>query len=496
MYNRHRRAALAAACALAATLTLPVHAAGAGYSDVPEGAWYAQAVAYCQEQGLMSGTGEGQFSPDQPMTRGMLAAVLYRLEGSPAPSPEGAGEGAPFPDVPADSWYGPAVAWASRQGIMAGYPSGRFEPGEPATREQLAAVLWRYRGSPAASAEDFADEARISPYASAAVDWARSTGLMQGQLGGLFDPASRLTRAQMAQVLVNYVSSRRLTQVSAMDIMCQPCGIAAMEDGSLLVTDQYNKVIWRVADGKSIPFAGADTAEDPFGQPIGGYHDDTLPNSLFKNPWAIAPFLDGWAVSDPENGVIRFLRSNTDTAHGTAVTDLGIKFDHPTGLAVDEEGSLYVSETFLGTVQKITPAGRVTTLASNLSEPMGLCWADGALYAAECGGNRILRISKEGRVTVAAGSGSEGNVDGPASEAAFSGPKGVAVDADGTIYAADTDNGTVRRIRDGQVTTILSRDPSDATILYPAAPTGLLIQNGTLYISDAFARKLLAFPLR
>ena len=72
----------------------------------------------------------------------------------------------------------------------------------------------------------------------------------------------------------------------------------------------------------------------------------------------------------------------------------------------------------------------------------------------------------------------------------------VAVDKDGTVYAADTDNGTIRRIRDGQVTTILSRNPMDVTELFPSAPAGMLIQGDTLYVADAFARKLLALPLR
>ena len=492
MPKKLKRAALLAACALVLTLALPASAAGAGYTDVPSGAWYAEAAAYCLNRGLMNGTGGGRFSPSQPMTRGMLATVLYRLAGSPAPS----GEGDPFPDVPADSWYGSAVAWTSHVGVIEGYPSGLFLPDEPATREQLAVVFWRYRGSPTAAADDFADEADIAPYAADAVDWARATGLMQGQPDSCFAPGEILTRAEMAQVLANYDAPRRATQVSAMDIMCQPCGIAAMADGSLLVTDQYNKVIWRVADGKSIPFAGADTAEDPYGRPVGGYHDDTLPDSIFKNLWAIAPFLNGWAVSDPENGVVRFLRPDTDKGDWTDVTDLGVSFEYPTGLAADGDGNLYVSDTFRGTVYKIAPDGKVADLASGLEEPMGLCWADGVLYIAECGGNRVLTVGRDGRLTVAAGTGAIGADDGAADEASFSGPKGVAVDADGTIYVADTDNGTVRRIRDGQVITIYSRDPWDATALFPAAPTGLLLQGDTLYISDTFARKLLALPLR
>ncbi|NCE66000.1 hypothetical protein D1159_15785 [Pseudoflavonifractor sp. 524-17] len=123
-------------------------------------------------------------------------------------------------------------------------------------------------------------------------------------------------------------------------------------------------------------------------------------------------------------------------------------------------------------MQQITPASAQTTLASGLSEPMGLCWADGFLYVAESGNNRILKIGSDKRITVAAGASAVGSEDGPASQATFSSPKGVAVDKDGTLYIADTDNGTVRRIRDRQVTTILSQDPWDVKALFPAAPTG------------------------
>ena len=185
----------------------------------------------------------------------------------------------------------------------------------------------------AADAADYADEADISAYARTAVDWARTTGLMSGGSDGRFAPQGGATRAHMAKVLAGYASApRTATQVSAIDILCQPCGVAALEDGSLLVTDGYNKVIWKVTNGKSAPFAGAVTAEDIYGRPIGGYHDDTRPNSIFKDPWAIAPFLGGWAVSDPANGVVRFIRPKEEK-NRTEVTDLGIKFSYPTGLA-------------------------------------------------------------------------------------------------------------------------------------------------------------------
>lgn len=480
----------AAALALAAALAVPAFGAEESFSDVPEGAWYAGAVDYCRASGLMQGTGSGQFSPDLTVDRATLAVVLHRIAGTPE-----APEAVAFTDVARDAWYASAVGWAGAAGMMNGCGGGLFGPEDPVTREQLAAVLHRWASSPESRAQDFPDRAGVSAYALAAVDWALANGLMECRGDGSFDPAGTLTRAELAQVLAERGRQTVQTvQASAIDVMSQPCGVAAMPDGALLVTDLYNKVIWRVTGGKATVFAGSATVEDIYGQPIGGYRDADFLASTFQDPWAIAPFLDGWAVSDAGNGVVRFLRTGGDQDL-TPVTDLGIEFDHPTGLAADESGSLYVAETFLGLIYKITPAGRRTTLVSGLEEPMGLCWADGGLYVAECGGNRVLRVSADGRYTVVAGSGENDYADGPADQAAFSGPKGVAAAPDGTVYVADTDNGAVRRVRDGQVDTILSRDPRDTSVLFPVSPTGLLLQGDTLYISDTFARKLLALPL-
>ena len=87
------------------------------------------------------------------------------------------------------------------------------------------------------------DEAAIASYAGKAVDWTRSAGVMNGLSDGRFAPKNQTTRAQLAVVLRNYISPSLLTEVSAMDVMCQPCGAAAMPDGSLLVTDTYNRVV-------------------------------------------------------------------------------------------------------------------------------------------------------------------------------------------------------------------------------------------------------------
>ncbi len=184
---------------LAGASALFALAAGTGFEDVPTTAWYAGAVNYVSEKGLMSGTGNGKFSPDTPMTRAMLAAILYRNEGQPPVVDIGA-----FSDV-RGGWYADAVNWAAASGIVSGYGDGRFGVNDSVTRQDMAAILWRYAGSPAAvSGQDFADESSIASYAAAAVDWARANGIISGKGYNRFDPRGNATRAEIATMIMNY----------------------------------------------------------------------------------------------------------------------------------------------------------------------------------------------------------------------------------------------------------------------------------------------------
>ena len=95
-----------------------------------------------------------------------------------------------------------------------------------------------------------------------------------------------------------------------------PSGIFPTADGGFMVTDTYARVIWKVKDGQCTLYAGGGSATDPYGQPVGGYHDTALGQSLFREPWAIIPFLDGWAVSDPDNDAVRMVRmEGTETVN-------------------------------------------------------------------------------------------------------------------------------------------------------------------------------------
>lgn len=194
-----------AVAVLAATMTVvSVLAVDTGYSDVDPSAWYAEAVIFCQERGLMTGTSSTTFEPESEMTRAMLAMVLYRMVGEPAVTASNT-----YTDVVSGSWYETAVLWSSEHGLMNGYGGGKYGPDDYVTREQMVTVLWRYAGSPvpADTAADFADESEIANWAADAVDWARENGVVSGVDGNLYLPKNTAKRSEIATVLMNYMQN-------------------------------------------------------------------------------------------------------------------------------------------------------------------------------------------------------------------------------------------------------------------------------------------------
>lgn len=172
------------------------------FTDIVEGSWYYDAVKFVNENGLMNGYGDNRFCPDDNLSRAMLAQILYNKENRPATTSL-----APFSDVASDAWYSDAVAWAAQQGIVTGYGNGLFGPGDNITREQLAVMLWRYSGEPAATNKElrFSDADSASDYALDTLRWAVENGIINGYGNGILDPKGLATRAQVAQMLMNYL---------------------------------------------------------------------------------------------------------------------------------------------------------------------------------------------------------------------------------------------------------------------------------------------------
>ncbi len=184
--------------------TTPQQPTDLPFTDVQAGVWYADAVKYVFEQGLMSGISAQQFGPDSTVTRGQVVTILWRLAGSPTVS------GKTFTDVSASVWYADAVAWASANGVVSGYESGLFGPEDQVTREQLAAILYRYAlisgkdTEKTADLSGYTDSVTISTWAPQAVKWAVGSGLISGTGATTLSPRGTATRAQIAVILQNY----------------------------------------------------------------------------------------------------------------------------------------------------------------------------------------------------------------------------------------------------------------------------------------------------
>ena len=179
--------------------------AGLPFTDVAVGDWYYDAVAYVYENGLMTGTSGTLFSPNATTTRAMIVTILYRLEGSPV-----ANGSAGFTDVAYGTWYTAAVNWAAANDIVTGYGSGKFGPMDPITREQMAAILFRYadfKGMDTTARADlsgYTDAGDISAYAVEAMSWANAEGFITGTTATTLKPQGSATRAQVATILTRY----------------------------------------------------------------------------------------------------------------------------------------------------------------------------------------------------------------------------------------------------------------------------------------------------
>lgn len=174
------------------------------FTDVKTGDWFYDSVGYVYGAGLMNGTSPTAFSPSQTTTRAMIVTILYRYEGSPA-----AGTSS-FRDVAAGQYYAAPVAWAAQNGVVTGYSPTQFGPSDTITREQMAAILYRYaqyKGYDVSGRADlsvYSDGNRVSAYARDAMAWANQAGLINGVDARILQPKGSATRAQVATILTRF----------------------------------------------------------------------------------------------------------------------------------------------------------------------------------------------------------------------------------------------------------------------------------------------------
>ena len=271
-----------------------------------------------------------------------------------------------------------------------------------------------------------------------------------------------------------------------------PSGIVAVENGSYLLTDVFNKVVWKIsADGTHALAAGRTNISDVGGEPVGAISDGTLMTALFENPWGIAPFLDGFVISEPDANVIRYIDAKSvRTAAGSGEDGskdgigLAASFSFPTGLSAGGNGEVYIADTGNGAIRCLAPDGTVSTVFTGLSDPTGLCWHNGALYVAETGAHCISKIENGVRTVVVGASGEDGYTDGYVKAARLRDPQGVSVGDDGTIYIADTGNHAVRCLRGDQMSTLAYGDNV-------GMPRGILVRENSILVTDPFSRSVI-----
>ena len=176
------------------------------FTDVSEKDWFYNDAMFVYKNGLMLGTSKTLFSPHGTVTRGMMATILWRMEGSLAPKGENS-----FTDVEAGMWYTDAITWAAENGIFAGYSMDKFGPDDPITREQLTAIFYRYADykgyklTVTGNLDKFEDADKITDYAKMVMQWAVGNGLIKGKSENLLDPQGTATRAEISAMLHRFI---------------------------------------------------------------------------------------------------------------------------------------------------------------------------------------------------------------------------------------------------------------------------------------------------
>ncbi len=301
----------------------------------------------------------------------------------------------------------------------------------------------------------------------------------------------------------------------------QPTSVTVLSDNRILVTDFGNQLIREIAPDGTVSIFTGNPRVDAQGNILGGFEDGDPMVAQFDGPASIARDQeDNLYIADTNNHRIR--KVSPDGTVSTLAGDGNIgsndgdagtaRFFNPDGVAVDAKGNVYVADTENNVIRKITPDGRVSTVAGRVTvgyqdgpaqqalifAPEGLAFdTKGNLYFADTGNHRIRKLSPDGKVTTVAGNGTPGFQDGPALDAQFNEPTGVAVDDQGNIYVTDRGNHRIRKISpDGQVTTLAGSDTpgfADGVGVNArfARPRNLtLAPDGYLYVADTFSQRI------
>ncbi len=307
-----------------------------------------------------------------------------------------------------------------------------------------------------------------------------------------------------------------LVYAAGEEAVISPSGLYETESGTLLLTDSFHNAVWQYEDGSYTMLAGNSEQSDANGTPLGGGEDGAALSATFNDPFDLTPFLEGYAISDTGNHLVRFYNPETETVATVGGSVEGyengvgaeVRFSRPGGIVTLEDGSLLLADTGNHVIRKITEEGEVSLFAgvpntpgtregdvqiAQLNEPMGLYYSGGVLYVADSGNHRICKIEDGMLSTLAGLAAEEGYTDGPATEAQFSWPTNIA-EHEGVLYVADSGNGMIRAVENGTVRTFLDTGEAQDGFA-PIDPRALHAKGDDLWIGDVFAHDLFSVPL-
>ncbi|MEE8715892.1 MAG: cellulase family glycosylhydrolase [Coriobacteriales bacterium] len=379
-------AAVAAANALPAnTLT--------DFSDTPSDAWYMFPINYIyliSSHGVMTGySGTDRFGPEDPVTRGQVATILYRIahdDDSATTDPASFGTTSQFSDVPGGLYYTAAIDWCAQAGVVtgdtdaAGNPTGRFRPEDPVTREELATMLWRYEHKPEGSADlsGWPDGGSVSQFARSAVSWAAGAGIMTGSVqpyGTYFFPGDSATRAQTAKmlcVMLGLVSGSDDPQADDALPLARPSTSGALRvDGTQLVASDGTAVQLRGVSTHGLTRYPEYVNAGMVSELSSGWDADALRLALFT--WSYGGYCMGGNQAALRQLVLDGVQYATD-ADMYAIVDWHILSDGNPLTHQDE------AVDFFDTISS-TLGDRDNVIYEICNEPSGVSWAEIAAYA-------------------------------------------------------------------------------------------------------------------
>ena len=329
------------------------------FDDVQTTDWFYDTVQYVYDEGLMAGTGDRIFSPQQTTTRGMIVTILHRMAGSPE------AEAQDFTDVDPDAWYAPAINWSIESGVGAGYGGGLFGPDDAITREQMASFLYRYAElegydvSAVGDLDDFADASEVSNWAEDVMSWAVGADLFAGRDNNNLAPQGLTTRAEAATILMRYCEN--IVGKSAEDPSDEPSDDPSDEPDSPDTDDpsEDNPSIDPTPDEPSIAETFTVTFDSDGGSAVAAQKvkdgekakEPAVPTKdgfVFMG-WQLADSAESYDFSEPVTGDLSLIAIwATDVGDGDSIYTLEneqVSFD-------EEEQLYYVNNILLVSVEK------------------------------------------------------------------------------------------------------------------------------------------------